>query len=146
MQNENTKPKSTRGRSKKSSDAEKPKMGRPSKQDNISKEQFEALCSIQCTLEEVCCVLDVSPPTLEAWVKKTYGPGYTFLKIFKIKRCNGLVSLRRNQLKLSETNATMAIFLGKNYLGQSDNPTNDKDTNIEDDELSKALEELGKEL
>ena len=30
------------------------------------------------------------------------------------------MSLRRNQFKLSETNVTMAIFLGKQYLGQSD--------------------------
>ena len=77
MQNDNTKPKSTRGRSKKSSSAEKPKMGRPSKQENISKEQFEALCSIQCTLEEASGVPDVSPPPLPAWVQKAYGHGYT---------------------------------------------------------------------
>ena len=30
------------------------------------------------------------------------------------------ISLRRNQLKLSEKSASMAIFLGKNYLGQRD--------------------------
>lgn len=30
------------------------------------------------------------------------------------------ISLRKNQLKLSEKNAGMAIFLGKNYLGQKD--------------------------
>ena len=30
------------------------------------------------------------------------------------------IRIRRNQLKLSEKSAAMAIFLGKNYLGQSD--------------------------
>ena len=30
------------------------------------------------------------------------------------------IKLRRNQLKLSEKSAAMAIFLGKNYLGQTD--------------------------
>ena len=30
------------------------------------------------------------------------------------------IKLRRNQFKLSEKNAAMAIFLGKNYLGQKD--------------------------
>lgn len=30
------------------------------------------------------------------------------------------IRLRRNQLKLSEKSAAMAIFLGKNYLGQTD--------------------------
>jgi hypothetical protein len=31
------------------------------------------------------------------------------------------LSLRRNQLRLSEKSAGMAIFLGKQYLGQTDN-------------------------
>ena len=30
------------------------------------------------------------------------------------------ISLRKNQLKLSEKSAAMAIFLGKQYLGQRD--------------------------
>ena len=30
------------------------------------------------------------------------------------------MSLRRNQFKLAEKSAAMAIFLGKNYLGQTD--------------------------
>ena len=30
------------------------------------------------------------------------------------------IKLRRNQFKLSEKSAAMAIFLGKNYLGQRD--------------------------
>ena len=32
----------------------------------------------------------------------------------------GRTSLRRYQFKLAEKNAAMAIFLGKNYLGQKD--------------------------
>jgi hypothetical protein len=32
----------------------------------------------------------------------------------------GLTSLRRTQFRLAEKNAAMAIFLGKNYLGQTD--------------------------
>lgn len=35
-------------------------------------------------------------------------------------RGRGLEALRRAQFKLAETNATMAIFLGKNHLGQAD--------------------------
>ena len=33
------------------------------------------------------------------------------------------IQLRKNQISLSKTSAAMAIFLGKNYLGQSDEPT-----------------------
>lgn len=32
----------------------------------------------------------------------------------------GKISIRRKQFMLADTNATMAIFLGKQYLGQSD--------------------------
>jgi hypothetical protein len=35
-------------------------------------------------------------------------------------RTRGLEALRRAQFKLAETNATMAIFLGKTYLGQGE--------------------------
>ncbi|MBQ0061347.1 MAG: hypothetical protein KBT15_06205 [Bacteroidales bacterium] len=31
------------------------------------------------------------------------------------------MSLRRSQMKMAETNPTMAIWLGKQYLGQKDN-------------------------
>lgn len=73
---------------------------------------------IQCTEEEMAAVLDVSADTLERWVKRTYGR--RFAEVYAEKRAGGKASLRRNQWKLAETNPTMAIFLGKNYLGQTD--------------------------
>lgn len=91
-------------------------MARPRKQ--INQKQFESLCAIQCTEEEMAAVLDVSVDTLERWCKRTYKRG--FAEVFAEKRANGRASLRRNQWKLSETNPTMAIFLGKQYLGQTD--------------------------
>ena len=36
------------------------------------------------------------------------------------------IQLRRNQLELSKKSAAMAIFLGKNYLDQKDNPTDEE--------------------
>ncbi len=94
----------------------KKKLGRPKKP--ISQKQFEELCGIQCTEEEICAVLDVSDPTLNTWCKETYGK--TFLEVFKEKREAGKMSLRRKQWNLAETNATMGIWLGKQYLGQRD--------------------------
>jgi hypothetical protein len=35
-------------------------------------------------------------------------------------RMEGLASLRRKQFAMAESNATMAIWLGKQYLGQKD--------------------------
>lgn len=90
--------------------------GRPKKQ--IDRKTFENLCSIQCTMQEILAVLDVSDKTLTNWCKETYG--MHFSEIFAIKRQAGFVSLRRTQFKLAEKSAAMAIFLGKNLLGQTD--------------------------
>ena len=87
-------------------------------QDRIDKRQFENLCGLQCTLLEICDFFDVEDDTLNSWCKKTYGT--TFSEVFKLKRGKGQISLRRMQWKLAEKNPTMAIFLGKQYLGQKD--------------------------
>ena len=116
-------------------------MARPHKQ--IDQKHFESLCGLQCTLEEICGFFDVTDKTLDGWCKRTYGT--SFSEVFKQKRGTGKISLRRAQFRLAEKNANMAIWLGKQYLGQRD------DVNLsiekrEPDELSKSLEELGKEL
>ena len=51
------------------------------------------------------------------------------------------IKLRKNQLRLSETSAAMAIFLGKNYLGQTDQPA---DTSGQNNELLQSLIDLEK--
>lgn len=43
-----------------------------------------------------------------------------FAEVYQKENAKGKMSLRRNQFKLSEKSAAMAIFLGKNYLGQRD--------------------------
>ena len=48
------------------------------------------------------------------------------------------MSLRRTQFKLAEKNPTMAIWLGKQYLGQRDNIA------VEHKDLSKVEELLSK--
>lgn len=93
------------------------KMGRPKKV--IDQRMFEEMCKLQCTRDEVCAVLGVQDDTLNRWCKETYD-GRTFSAVFSEKRENGKMSLRRKQFALAETSAAMAIFLGKNYLGQTD--------------------------
>lgn len=99
-------------------------MGRPHKE--IDKKQFESLCGIQCTLEEVCDFFDVTDKTLNAWCKRTYGK--TFSEVFRKKRGIGKISLRRAQFQLAQKNAAMAIWLGRQYLGQTDHPQDAVDT------------------
>ena len=90
-------------------------MARPKKK--ISQKQFESLCAIQCTKEEICDVLDVTEKTLNNWCKEIYGTSFSL--VFNQKRALGKASLRRNQWKLAEKgNSTMLIWLGKQILKQ----------------------------
>ena len=88
------------------------------KQATINQSQFESLCAIQCTREEICAVLNVDDNTLIDWCKNTYG--CDFRTIFAEKKQVGKMSLRRTQWRLAEKNPTMSIWLGKQYLGQRD--------------------------
>ena len=98
-------------------------MARPKKV--INQKQFESLCAIQCTEEEICNVLDVSEKTLISWCNEVYGE--SFSKVFRQKRDLGKTSLRRNQWKLAENgNSTMQIWLGKQILKQSESPIQDE--------------------
>lgn len=85
---------------------------------NIDKSQFEKLCSILCTEEEICGFFSISHDTLSRWCKQEYDT--TFLDVWKQKSSIGKISLRRIQFKQAETNPSMAIWLGKQILGQTD--------------------------
>lgn len=87
----------------------------------IIKEIFENACGIQCTLEEIASVFGCSEDTIRRWTKEEYGE--RFATIYKKYSAKGKMSLRRMQWKLAEKSPAMAIFLGKNMLGQSDRPT-----------------------
>lgn len=93
-------------------------MARPRKE--INKTEFEKLCGLQCTKEEICGWFDVTDKPLENWCRNEYGRGFS--DVFAEKRGIGKISLRRAQFRLAEKSAAMAIFLGKNYLGQTDQP------------------------
>ena len=86
---------------------------------NIDKQQFERLCSLMCTEQEICGFFATSHDTLNRWCHQEYD--MTFTEIWEQKSSLGKISLRRNQFKIAENNASMAIFLGKKYLGQRDN-------------------------
>jgi len=105
-------------------------MARPKKE--FDKTQFEKLCAMQASEREVCDWFGTTDKTLDAWCKRTYHAGYS--EVAEQKRGVGRISIRRMQFKLAETSAAMAIFLGKNYLGQSDTgpvgKATEKDNNL----------------
>ena len=92
----------------------------------IDRKQFENLCALQCTLEEIASFFDCSHDTIERWCKREYGQGFAY--IFPLKASKGKISLRRAQFQLAEKNAAMAIWLGRQYLGQTDHPQDSIDT------------------
>lgn len=113
------------------------KTGRPRKE--IDQKQFEQLCAMQCTESEIAAFFDCDISTLNRFCKREYGA--TFDEVSKKKREVGNISLRRMQFKHAEKSPSMAIFLGKQYLGQRDQVQMSTDlTRDEKDPLSLAFE------
>lgn len=84
----------------------------------IDWEHVRGLCSIQCTRDEVASFLRISHDTLERASKREFKK--KFVELRNEWSQGGKCSLRRKQWKLADKSATMAIFLGKQMLGQRD--------------------------
>lgn len=124
------------------------KTGRP--KITIDQKIFENLCAIQCTEVEICSCFDCCEDTLNKWCKENYknedGKPMTFSEVFAVKRQKGRASLRRAQFRLAQKNASMAIWLGKQYLDQKDEAKLETESRISIDSLSKSLEEMAQSL
>jgi len=82
----------------------------------ISQTELEKLAALQCTDEEIASWFGVTTRTIERRRKHP-----KFAATLERGKNKGRISLRRQQMKLvEEGSAAMAIFLGKNYLNQTD--------------------------
>lgn len=108
---------------------------------DIDMEQFKKLCAIQCTEEEIASWFKCSVDTIERWCRRELK--MSFAEAFKTWSADGKISLRRNQFKMAEHNVSMAIFLGKQYLGQKDQQ--DVQISRSDDETIKEMHEYFKQ-
>lgn len=116
--------------------------GRPSKLPLIDEEQFKSMCEIQCTKDEICAILKIDEKTLTKWCNQTYSMGFS--DVYKKLSSTGKMSLRRQQFKSAENgNVTMQIWLGKQYLGQTDK-VEEKITNTEEKLANGLLKALNK--
>lgn len=96
-------------------DAAAPKTGRPRKP--FSRHEFEKLCRIQSTIEEIACWFDCDVDTVQKKVQAEYGAPFSV--VFRRYRGHGKVSLRRRQFqKALEGDSRMLKYLGANWLGQ----------------------------
>lgn len=105
------------------------KVGRP--KIKIDYEAVKKLASIMCTQEEIASFLGCSTDTLRR--------DEQFCNIYKEGQQTGKMSLRRMQWKLAEKSYAMAIFLGKQYLGQRDTIEYKNEDNGVLDKLVEAL-------
>jgi hypothetical protein len=75
----------------------------------------ENLAGIMCTDEEIASILGCSRDLFY-----TEDNNELYRQAIKKGNAQSKQSLRRLQFKLAEKNATMAIWIGKQYLGQTD--------------------------
>jgi hypothetical protein len=98
---------------------EKKSVGRPKIE--IDEELLYKLATIHCTMKEMVDIMGVSQDTL----KRNYA------HIIDKGKSDGKMRLRRKQIEVAMSgNHTMLIWLGKQMLGQSENPMNSDDTKI----------------
>lgn len=102
----------------------------------IDFELVKKLANIQCTQSEIAAIIGCSVDTLQR--------NKDFAVAYKNGQEAGKMSLRRKQFALADKSAAMAIFLGKQYLGQKDQletwNTNNNTVQILDD-IPKATTE-----
>ena len=97
----------------------KNKVGRP--KIVLDYEAIERLAGMMCTQEEIASYFDCDVRTLQR--------DEEFCRVYKKGLDKGKMSLRRKQYTMSDTNVTMAIWLGKHYLGQTDKVESDNNNN-----------------
>lgn len=104
-------------RKPKAPDTDKNPVGRP--HTPIDWEEFDKLCQLQCTLEEISGWFNCSEDTIERAVLRERDS--KFADYHASKAASGRIALRRKQHQVAmEGNVTMLIWLGKQRLGQMD--------------------------
>lgn len=100
-----------------------PKRGRRPK--NIDFSKLKKLCEMHCTRDEVCSFFEINKDTLLTRVKEE---GYDDFSDYYKRHCGvGKIALRRAQIRVAlKGNASMLIWLGKNYLEQTDAPSKEE--------------------
>ena len=103
-------------------------VGRPKIILNL--EELERLSRLNCTMPEISAYFDIPLRTLE----DKFANELDVRKAIEKGRATGKLSLRRRQIQIMEetNNPTMAIWLGKQMLGQTDKQEIVQDINIED--------------
>src|SRR5882757_1497612 len=96
-------------------------MARRGKLPAIDEAELEKLAMLHCSTEEIAAWFGVSTEAIEQ--RRKAGD---FEKIMQRGKAKGKISLRRTQMRLAEQgNPALAIWLGKQLLGQVDHIAHD---------------------
>jgi len=93
------------------------KMGRPKIE--INQKEFESLCKIGATADQLCYHFCIKEDTLNRFCKSKYK--MTFAEYLKKNAAFIRTHLKRKQFEVAMSgNVTMLIWLGKQFLDQKD--------------------------
>jgi hypothetical protein len=86
---------------------------------DIDVEELKRLCRLNCTMEEIGAFFGCDKKTIE----RRYAEEEDFQQAIDQGRGLGKLSVRRKQMQIMDehNSAAMAIWLGKQILGQRDN-------------------------
>lgn len=94
------------------------KMGRPKKE--LDRDMLGRLASIQCSVDEMALIMGCGRDTIYRH----------YMDVVEEGRAKGKMGLRRRQWEVAqEGNPTMLVWLGKNWLNQTDAQTVDEEDN-----------------
>ena len=107
----------------------------------IDYETLDECCQMHCTGEECAAILGIDYDTLNRRLGQDGHTGFT--DYFALKSAGGKMSLRRRQYtQAMDGNATMLIWLGKQWLGQAER----QETKDDGDTLADALNNIADKL
>ena len=88
-------------------------------QRELERKAFESLCSMQCSVEELCGWFGCDESALDTWCCQTYGE--SFRQAFDRLTMAGRIALRRDQVLAAKKNVSMSRYL-EGRLSKADRP------------------------
>lgn len=99
-------------------------------QRELDRKQFESLCGMQCSVEELCGWFSCDEAALNAWCMDTYGED--FRSAFDRLAMMGRIVLRRDQVAAAKKNVSMARHLEAQRAGRDAPPQKRKNYRLTD--------------
>lgn len=89
-------------------------------QRELERKAFESLCSMQCSVEELCGWFGCDESALDTWCCQTYGE--SFRHAFDRLTLAGRIALRRDQMLAAKKNVSISRHL-EERLSKTEKPT-----------------------